>query len=147
MKSILPAIAALACIWPATAHAGELFGGVYVHDIDSPLTKSGVEKGADVQLGYRWDRIGKTPLQPYLFGAVNTAGETHYAVAGISAKFGKRMFVRPGVGSRSTAATIRTSRTRSTMTSNMAPACCSPRSSGLAIRPASGSASRPASST
>ena len=98
MKSTLPAIAALACIWPATAHAGELFGGVYVHDIDSPLTKSGVEKGADVQLGYRWDRIGKTPLQPYLFGAVNTAGETHYAVAGISAKFGKRMFDRPGVG-------------------------------------------------
>ena len=98
MKSFLPAIAALACIWPASAHAGELFGGIYVHDIDSPLTKSGIEKGADVQLGYRWDRIGKTPLQPYLFGAVNTAGETHYAVAGISAKFGKRLFVRPGVG-------------------------------------------------
>lgn len=80
------------------AHAGELFGGVYLHDIDSPLTKSGIEKGVDVQLGYRWDRIGKTPLQPYLFGAVNTAGETHYAAAGISAKFGRRLFVRPGIG-------------------------------------------------
>jgi hypothetical protein len=80
------------------AHAGELFGGLYVHDIDSPLTKSGIEKGVDVQLGYRWDRIGKTALQPYLFGAVNTAGETHYAVAGISAKFGKRFYVRPGLG-------------------------------------------------
>jgi lipid A 3-O-deacylase len=80
------------------AHAGELFGGLYLHDVDSPLTKSGIEKGADVQLGYRWDRIGKTPVQPYLFGAVNTAGETHYAVAGISAKFGKRFYVRPGLG-------------------------------------------------
>lgn len=80
------------------AQAGELFGGVYLHDVDSPLTKSGIEEGIDVQLGYRWDRIGKTPLQPYLFGAVNTSGETHYAVAGISARFGKRLFIRPGVG-------------------------------------------------
>lgn len=98
MTNILPLIASLACLWPSAAQAGELFGGVYVHDVDSPLTKSGVEKGADIQLGYRWDRIGKTPLQPYLFGAVNTSGETHYAVAGLSAKFGKRFYVRPGLG-------------------------------------------------
>jgi len=98
MKRILPALLAAACLWPATADAGELFGGAYVHDIDSPLTKSGIEKGVDIQLGYRWDRIGKTPLQPYLFGAANTAGETHYAVAGVSAKFGKRLYVRPGLG-------------------------------------------------
>ena len=70
MKWILPAIAAT-CLWPSAANAGELFGGIYVHDVDSPLTKSGIEKGADVQLGYRWGRIGKTPLKPYLFGAVN----------------------------------------------------------------------------
>ena len=98
MRTLLPAIAALSYLWPATAHAGELFGGVYVHDIDSPLTKSGIEKGVDLQLGYRWDRIGRTPLQPYLFGAVNSAGETHYAAVGVSAKFGKRLFIRPGVG-------------------------------------------------
>ena len=80
------------------AEAGELVGGVYVHDIDSPLSKSGIESGVDLQLGYRWDRIGRTPLQPYLFGAVNTAGETHYAAAGLSAKFGNRVFIRPGFG-------------------------------------------------
>ena len=80
------------------AHAGEVFGGLYVHDIDSPLTKSGIEDGMDVQLGYRWDRIGTTPLQPYVFGALNTSGETHYAVAGVSAKFGHRLYVRPGLG-------------------------------------------------
>jgi hypothetical protein len=93
---LLPLTACLVIASPA--QAGELFGGVYVHDIDSPLTKSGIEEGADIQLGYRWDRIGRTPLQPYLFGAVNTAGETHYAVAGLSAKFGKRIYVRPGLG-------------------------------------------------
>lgn len=92
------AMLAMFTICATPAEAGELFGGVYVHDVDSPLTKSGIEKGADVQLGYRWDRIGKTPLQPYLFGAVNTSGETHYAVAGVSAKFGKRFYIRPGVG-------------------------------------------------
>ena len=80
------------------AHAGEVFGGPYIHDIDSPLTASGVEKGVDLQLGYRWDRIGHTPLQPYLFGAVNTAGKTHYAAVGLSAKFGDRLFVRTGLG-------------------------------------------------
>ena len=90
--------AALSCLWPATAQAGELFGGVFFHHIDSPPTKSGIETGPAVQLGYRWDRLGKTPLQPYVFGAVNTAGETHYAAAGLSARFGKRLFVRPGIG-------------------------------------------------
>jgi hypothetical protein len=92
-------ILAAGCLAAASpAHAGELFGGVYVHDIDSPLTKSGIEQGADIQLGYRWDRIGRTPLEPYVFGAVNTSGETHYAAIGLSAKFGERVFVRPGIG-------------------------------------------------
>lgn len=98
MKQILPAIVAVALAWPSAASAGELFGGLYAHDVDSPLTLGGVEKGADIQLGYRWDRLGRTPLQPYLFGAANSAGETHYAAVGLSARFGKRFYVRPGLG-------------------------------------------------
>lgn len=98
MKAILPAIAAIACVFSTGARAGELFGGVYVHDVDSPLTLGGVEKGGDFQLGYRWGRLGRTPLQPYLYGAVNSAGETHYAAVGLSARFGKRFYVRPGLG-------------------------------------------------
>lgn len=85
-------------IGAAPAQAAEVFGGLYVHDVDSPLTISGIEEGADIQLGNRWDRIGRTPLQPYLFGAVNTAGETSYAAVGLSAKLGDRLFVRPGIG-------------------------------------------------
>ena len=92
-------ILAASCLAAATpASAGELFGGVYVHDIDSPLTKSGIEQGADIQLGYRWGKIGRTPLEPYVFGAANTSGETHYAAAGLSAKFGDHVFIRPGIG-------------------------------------------------
>lgn len=99
MKRVLLPLAATAALSIATpAQAGEIFGGLYVHDIDSPLTKSGVEEGVDVQLGWRGDRIGKTPFQPYAFAAVNTAGKTHYAAVGISAKFGDRFFIRPGVG-------------------------------------------------
>jgi lipid A 3-O-deacylase len=82
----------------APAAAGELFGGVYVHDVKLPTDKSGLEGGADLMLGYRGGNIGKTPLQPYLFAAVNTAGETNYAAAGLSAKFGKTVYIRPGIG-------------------------------------------------
>jgi hypothetical protein len=82
----------------APATAGELFGGLYVHDVKLPTDKSGIEGGADVMLGYRGGKIGRTPLQPYVFAAVNTAGETNYAAVGLSAKFGKRIYFRPGVG-------------------------------------------------
>lgn len=83
---------------PAPASASEIFGGLHVHDVKTPLTLSGVEGGVDVQLGWRGGRIGRTPLQPYAFGSLNSAGQTHFAAAGLSAKFGDRIFIRPGVG-------------------------------------------------
>ncbi len=100
MKRIAIAIGGLclSVIASAPAQAGELFGGVYIHDIKSPLTRSIFEDGVDLQLGWRGERIGSTPLQPYIFGAFNTAGETSYAAVGISAKFGRQIYVRPGVG-------------------------------------------------
>ena len=96
MKRILALSVALAVAAPA--QAGEIFGGVYIHDVDTPLSRSGIENGADIQLGYRGGRIGHTPLQPYVFGALNTAGDTSYAAVGLSAKFGKQVYVRPGLG-------------------------------------------------
>ena len=80
------------------ANANEIFGGLYVHDVDTFLTIAGVEDGMDVQLGWRGNTIGKTGLQPYVFGAVNTAGQTHYAAAGLSMKFGDEIYFRPGLG-------------------------------------------------
>ena len=82
----------------APAHASEIFGGVYAHDVKTPLDHSGFEGGADLQLGWRGGAIGRTPLQPYVFGALNTAGDTSYAAAGLSAKFGTAVYVRPGLG-------------------------------------------------
>ena len=78
--------------------AGEVFGGFYVHDIDSPLTKSGVESGIDLQLGWRGDPLTALKIQPHAFVSVNSAGNTHYAAVGISRKFGDPVYIRPGVG-------------------------------------------------
>jgi lipid A 3-O-deacylase len=83
------------------ASAGELFGGAYVHDVKLPTDLSGIESGADLMVGYRGSSILKpfgVALQPYVFGALNTAGETSYAAIGLSTKFGRKLFIRPGVG-------------------------------------------------
>lgn len=93
LLAIVPAVFAT-----TPAQADEIIGGVYVHDVDTFLTIAGVEDGMDVQLGWRGNRIGKTPLQPYAFAAVNTSGNTNYAAVGLSAKFGKTIFIRPGLG-------------------------------------------------
>lgn len=92
------AIVAATVLIAVPAQAGELFGGVYVHDVKTPLDKSGIESGIDIMAGYRGGRIGGTPLRPYAFAAINSAGNTSYAAAGLSARFGKRLYVRPGLG-------------------------------------------------
>ncbi len=86
----------------APARAAEVFGGVLAHDIDSPLTKGGLEDGADLQLGWRGERI--RPLgfigapSPYAFASLATGGDTHFAAAGLSWRIGGRLYVRPGIG-------------------------------------------------
>ena len=91
-------VAATALLVAAPAQAGELFGGIFVHDVKLPTDKAGIEGGMDLQLGYRGGRIARTPIQPYAFGALNTSGNTSYAAAGLSAKFGKSICFRPGIG-------------------------------------------------
>lgn len=100
MKCLTLACAGLvAAFQSAPASADEIFGGLYKHDVETPLTKSGnVEGGVDVMLGWRGDRIGRTPLQPYAYGALNTAGDTSFGAVGLSAKFGDSVYVRPGLG-------------------------------------------------
>ena len=98
MRITAPSAIALALV-PTPASATELFGGLFAHAVDTPLSlTSGRESGVDFQLGVRGGRLGNTPLQPYLFGSLNSKGDTHFAAAGISAKFGERVYVRPGLG-------------------------------------------------
>jgi lipid A 3-O-deacylase len=100
VKSFTLLVGAAASLSASTpAAAGEIFGGLYKHDVPTFLNKSGnVESGADVQLGWRGGGIGHTPIQPYIFGALNTAGDTSYAAAGLSARFGDSLYIRPGLG-------------------------------------------------
>ena len=97
----LPLAAALVAI-AAPAQASELFGGLLAHDVDSPLSKGGLEDGADLQLGWRGGRL--RPLgpigapSPYVFASASTGGGTHFAAAGLSWRIGGRLFVRPGLG-------------------------------------------------
>jgi len=84
------------------AQAQEIFGGVLAHDVDTPLTKGGFEDGADLQVGWRGERIDALRFigapSPYVFGSLATGGETHFAAAGLSWRIGGRLFVRPGLG-------------------------------------------------
>ena len=84
------------------AQAADLFVGVLAHDVDTPFTIGGFEGGADLQLGWRGERvrslsfIGSPSL--YLFGSVSTAGQTNFAAAGLSWRIGGKLYVRPGIG-------------------------------------------------
>ena len=85
----------------APAHAGELYGGVYRHAVDTPFTLDTQEGGVDVQVGYRLDPVLPiVGIEPYIFGSVNSeSGGTDFVGAGISRKFSLGgVYVRPGVG-------------------------------------------------
>jgi len=93
----LPAAALLLAAAPAGA--SEIFAGVLAHDIDSPLTKGGLEDGADIQIGWRGGRLGAIGgPSPYVLVSAATGGGTHFAAAGLSWRLGGRLFVRPGLG-------------------------------------------------
>lgn len=85
---------------PSSAQAGELIGGLYMHAVDTPLSLgAGLEGGIDLQIGYRGGPIIRgTRLSPYVFGALNSKGDTSYAAAGLSWKFGDAIYIRPGLG-------------------------------------------------
>jgi lipid A 3-O-deacylase len=84
------------------ARAGEVFGGVLSHEVNTPFTLKTFESGVDFQLGYRGDKIVNFPLiggpSPYAFVSLNSAGDTSFAAAGLSWKFGKTLYIRPGIG-------------------------------------------------
>ena len=99
MRFLLISCFAATAVAASPAQAGEVFGGIAAHAVDTPLTLGGRgEDGVDVQLGYRWNRLGRTGFEPYAFMSANTSGNTHFAAAGISYRFGRQLYVRPGVG-------------------------------------------------
>ena len=55
----------------APAQASEIFAGLLAHDVETPLTKGGFESGADVELGWRGERMRTLGFigapSPYVF--------------------------------------------------------------------------------
>jgi opacity protein-like surface antigen len=102
-RPLLAAVAAaLAAAAASPAAAQEVFGGVYAHDVDTGLTKSGIEDGVDLELGWRGERLRFLSAvgspSPQAFVSVNSAGDTHFAAAGIAWKIGRTVYLRPGIG-------------------------------------------------
>ena len=94
-----------AALAAAPAHADDLFGGVFAHDVGivaaNHVERGGdAERGADVELGWRGPRIlpALGGPRPHLFVSANSGGNTHFAAAGLSWRFGGTVYVRPGVG-------------------------------------------------
>lgn len=93
----------LALAISAPAQAGEVFGGLYAHAVDTPLSLDSGEGGADIELGYRGTPIGALSaigiIEPYVFASVNTAGDTDFVAAGLAWKFDVGpVYLRPGIG-------------------------------------------------
>lgn len=102
MRFVFPfaPIAMLSLGLSGTAHAQELYGGVYAHGVETPFTFETNEGGSDLQAGIRFDPIeGLGDVQPYVFGSVNLDGDTSFLGAGLSwkAEVGP-VYLRPGVG-------------------------------------------------
>ena len=96
-------VAAAAAFLAATpASAGELFGGLYAHDVDTPLNKGGYEGGLAVSAGFRGGRIKALKAvggpSPYVLVSISTEGGTNLAAAGLSWKIGRKVYLRPGIG-------------------------------------------------
>ena len=97
MRIALLAAAAVFAL-PTAASATDVFAGLHAHGVKTPLSlNSDREGGADVSLGIRGNPV-LWKLQPYAFGQLNTDGGTNFLAAGLSAKFGDTLYVRPGVG-------------------------------------------------
>ena len=107
MKPTLALTAALAAtlvLSSATAHAAELFGGVYRHGVSIGVAKCCYESGEDFQIGARTgalpalSRLGDFSL--YALGSVNTSGGVDFAAAGLAWRIalGRQLYLRPGIG-------------------------------------------------
>ncbi len=101
--ALLATAATLAAI-PPSAHAQEVFGGVYAHAVDTPFTLETTETGSvDIAAGVRFEGIEALDFigspEPYVVGSLNLSGDTSFAGAGLAWTIGKGPFyVRPGIG-------------------------------------------------
>ncbi len=106
MRPSLPAIATFAALSlsPASALAGEVFAGLYAHDINDGISYGKFEGGEQIVVGVRTASLDELSVigkpRVHLLAGVNTSGDTNYAAAGLSWRFdlSKRVYFQPGIG-------------------------------------------------
>ncbi|MEW5685024.1 MAG: acyloxyacyl hydrolase [Pseudomonadota bacterium] len=104
MRPSLPTIAAAFALSAGPALAGEVFGGIYAHDVDDGISYGKFEDGAQIVLGARTTALDELSFigkpRVHLLAGVNTSGGTNYAAAGLSWRFdlSDRVYFQPGIG-------------------------------------------------
>ncbi|TAL37330.1 acyloxyacyl hydrolase [Phenylobacterium sp.] len=101
-RILLTTLAAAAIAGPAAA--GEVFAGVYAHDVDDGISYGKFEDGAQIVVGARTtaldelDFLGRARV--HLLAGVNTSGGTNYVATGLSWRFdlNERLYLQPGIG-------------------------------------------------
>jgi len=98
----LIAMAAAALAGPAAA--GEVFAGVYAHDVDDGISYGKFEHGAQIVAGVRTTALDELAFigrpRVHLLAGVNTAGGVDYLASGFAWRFdvAKRVYLQPGIG-------------------------------------------------
>lgn len=102
MRTALAALAVAAIAAPATA--GEVFTGVYAHDVDDGISFGKFEDGAQIVTGVRTTALDELKFlgrpRVHLLVGVNTSGGTNYLASGLAWRFplSERLYVQPGIG-------------------------------------------------
>jgi len=101
-RILLSSLAAAAIAGPAVA--GEVFAGVYAHDVDDGISYGQFEEGAQIVVGARTTALDELKFlgrpRVHLLAGVNTAGGTNYIASGLAWRFhlNDRLYVQPGIG-------------------------------------------------
>jgi len=100
----LIAVAAALALAAGPAAAGEVFAGVYAHDVDDGISYGKFEDGAQIVTGVRTTALDELKFlgrpRVHLLVGVNTAGGTDYLASGLAWRFhlNERLYVQPGIG-------------------------------------------------
>lgn len=103
MSRILLTTLAAAAIAGPTA-AGEVFAGVYAHDVDDGISYGKFEDGAQIVVGARTTALDELEFlgrpRVHLLAGVNSSGGTNYVATGLSWRFdfNDRFYIQPGIG-------------------------------------------------
>lgn len=105
MRPLLAASIAIGVtLLASAATAGEVFGGVYAHDIDDQISYGNFETGPQIVVGARTTALDELAFlfkpRVHLLAGVSTTGGTNYVASGLSWRFHltERLYVQPGVG-------------------------------------------------